>query len=337
MDFEIDAPDAERVFVLSQNAAASAAVLLVVGLILLGFAVFGFLVSAFTTHSQWTLHLTTTLPVLMGIGAIAASWAKARSPREVGVGPAGLRVWNSRGVQTYPWDRVGWSNIERTPMGTGRVLKVYDSNGRFLLRIGDAIRDFNGLAQAVSSFIEAKQDDTAQRIRTTKSKRSAIFIGAVGLAFLALSIALALDNRQQLRRAELLKAAGVPGTAHIERRFLAPNGVTPRLEYRVTTPDGRSATRNVQVDRDLWDALEGAKTIPVIYAPSDPSASRLVQGEVNPDDPLKQPLQGYGIPAAGAVMSLLFVFGAVLNWYGWDIDQDSRTGRISIKRYGTGR
>ena len=38
-----------------------------------------------------------------------------------------------------------------------------------------------------------------------------------------------------------------------------------------------------------------------------------------------------------AVMSLFFLVVSVLMWRGLDIDMDSKTGRVSIKRFGTGR
>jgi hypothetical protein len=34
---------------------------------------------------------------------------------------------------------------------------------------------------------------------------------------------------------------------------------------------------------------------------------------------------------------LFLLVGAGLQWNGWDIDLDSKTGKISIKRFGTGR
>ena len=48
-------------------------------------------------------------------------------------------------------------------------------------------------------------------------------------------------------------------------------------------------------------------------------------------------LGGYGMSAVGLVVGLFFLGASVLQWRGWDIDLDSKTGKISIKRFGTGR
>jgi hypothetical protein len=38
-----------------------------------------------------------------------------------------------------------------------------------------------------------------------------------------------------------------------------------------------------------------------------------------------------------ALISLFLMAAAVLQWRGWDIDLDSKTRKISIKQFGTGR
>ncbi len=135
-------------------------------------------------------------------------------------------------------------------------------------------------------------------------------------------------------RAQLLKESGVETDAEIVERFLAPNGVTPRLVYRVTSPDGRSATRNAQLERMVWQDLEGEKTVRVRYVPDEPSISRVLEGEV--EDRQQNDL-GYVACAIGAAMSLAFLAFASLLAFGYSLDVDSKTGKVSIKPYGTGR
>ena len=334
-DFDLE-PD-ERVFRTRGPAASGAAPRMIGGAALLGLSVVGFVIALYSRVDQFTLHFMTTMPALLGIGAIVAARTTARTPHEVGVGPGGVRVASDRGAQTFGWDQIAWSTVATAPLTNRRLLTLYDTGGRALVVLSDALDDFDALIEAVVTRIAAKGDPTTDRIQAAKAKRSAVFMALGGVAFLALAVSVASMTRSDLRAARLLKEAAVPGQARIERRFLAPNGVTPRLEYRITTPEGRSATRNAEVVRPVWDALEGAQTVPVLYVPGEPSISRLAIGEAEDRDAFKNPVIGYGLPAIVALMSILFLVASALMWRGLDIDLDSKTGRLSIKKFGTGR
>ena len=315
----------------------SAALWMAGGIFLLVVAAIGFGIALVSRIDQLVLHLTTTLPTIMGIGLIYGSFLTNRTPSEVAIGPAGIRVESHRGSESYSWSQVGWSNVEAAPMNSRRLLKVYDTSGGPIVRLSDAIDGFDELADSVAAAIAGRGDDTASRIQTTKAKRSAVFMAVAGVGFLALAISVAGMTRAGLRAEELLKTSAVMGNGTIERRFIAPNGVTRRLEYRVTTPDGKSATRNAEVERSYWESLEGVKSVPILTVPNEPGISRLVMGELPERDSFKNPIIGYGLPAIVAAMSLLFLVASALMWRGWDIDIDSKTGKIAIKRFGTGR
>jgi hypothetical protein len=335
MDF-IVAP-AEQVFRPKRAAGNNPALWMAGGIAMLGLAVVGFVAALYSRVDLMTLQMMTTLPALIGIGGIAGARSMAGTPSEVGVGPAGMRVVNREGEKRYGWDSVGWCKVDATPMNSRKMLTVFDTAGKPLLRIADTLNGFDALVEAVKANIAAKPDSTAAKIQTTKAKRQAVFMGLGGIAFLAVSIAVAMMTSQEIRADRLLKTSAVQGTARIERRFLAPNGVTPRLEYRVTTDDGNSGTRNAEVERAYWDSLEGVRSVPVVYVPGEPSVSRLLAGEVDEKDSFKNPIIGYGLPAVVGALSLGFLVGAVLSWRGWDIDLDSKTGKLSIKRFGEGR
>jgi hypothetical protein len=155
--------------------------------------------------------------------------------------------------------------------------------------------------------------------------------------WLLAGIAIAWMTHREARAAQLLAKASLPGQAEIVRHFLAPNGITPRLEYKITTEAGISGTRNAELARDYWDSLEDATSVAVVYVPGEPWISRLVEGEVEETDFTRTPLGGYGLGAAAMVMGLFFLGASVLQWRGWDIDLDSKTGKFSIKQFGTGR
>jgi hypothetical protein len=329
--------DVEFLFLRKENAGTTAVLWTIGGCVAVGLAVLGFAVSLVTRPNQFALHAMTTLPTLLAIGALSAAWRIARSPRQVTVGSNGLTIDNRNGAETYDWSRIGWATVGPGVLNQRRQLVVYDVHGKLLVTISDAFDDFDQLTEIVKQRIEAKGDDTADHLQRRKSKRSALFLAGTSVGLLALA-AVNLWMVQREQRAErLLAESAVPGDAEIVRRFLAPDGVTTRLEYRVMAPDGTQGTRNAEVTRDYWDSLEGATTVPVKYVAADPSISRLTTGEVSDDDLTKRPAMMYGLSAVLAVICLFLMTAAVLQWRGWDIDLDSKTGKISIKRFGTGR
>jgi hypothetical protein len=326
--------EAEYLFLRSQSAATNALWWLLGGLAAVAAAIAGFLVAVFTQTGQLSLHLMSTMPMLIGLGALMTAWVLARTPRQVTVSGEGLSIEGAREIRRFSWGEIGWVAVGETPLSNRRQLVVYDTAGKTLAKVSEAFDDFDMLADLVVQQIGEKPDDTSERIRTQKAKRSALFAGGIGVVMLVVSTSVAWMTHREQRAARLLNEAGVKGEAEIVRWFLAPNGVTPRLEYSITTADGRTATRNAEVERAFWDGLEGATRVPVVYVPDEPAISRLEVGEPEGQDPLDTPLGAYGLAAGGAVLCLVLLGGAVLQWHGWDIGMDPKTRKFSIKRYG---
>lgn len=329
--------DVEFVFERKQGAGLSAVLWTIGGCAALGFAVLGFVLSLVTRPNQFALHAMTTLPTLLAVGALSAAWRIARSPQQITVGPDGLTIDDRGGAQQYEWGHIGWATVGTGAMNHRRQLVLYDANGKSLATISDVFDDFDHLVAAVQNRIAAKGDDTAERLQRRKSRRSALFLGGTAVGLLALAAANLWMAQRAVWADRLLDEAAIPGEAEIVRRFIAPDGVTARLEYRVTAPDGRQATRNAEVTRAYWDSLEGATTAPVMYVTARPGISRLATGEVSDDDPARRPGLMYALSGVLVLICVLLFGAAVLQWRGWDIDLDSKTGRISIKRFGTGR
>ena len=85
----------------------------------------------------------------------------------------------------------------------------------------------------------------------------------------------------------------------------------------------------------VWQDLEGEKTVRVRYVPDKPSISQRARGRgrgISQQNDL-----GYVACAIGAAMSLAFLAFASLLAFGYSLDVDSKTGKVSIKPYGTGR
>jgi hypothetical protein len=336
--FILDAgPAPEQVFRVPKSQEWIALLCLIGGIAMLGLAVLGFVVALVVRVDVVGQQVMTTLPAMAGIGALVAASLTWRTPKEVAVGEDGLRIESRGGTRSYRWDEIGWAAVEMTAMGGRRQLKVFDTDGRELLILGDAMDRFQILVDLIAARVAARPDATADRIQLARARRQAIGMAAGGTLFLVVSGFVAWNTSQELRGERLLRTAAVPGQRAIVRRFLAPNGVTPRLEYRVTDANGKSAVRNAEVERAYWDSLEGAATVPIYHVPGEPAFSRLAQGEAPDRDSFKDPAIGYGAPALMTAFSLFFLANSALLWRGYEIDLDSKTGKLSIKCFGSGR
>jgi hypothetical protein len=326
----------EHVFTRSDSLGNNAVLWLVGGLAALGFTAIGFCVSLFSRAGQLSLHLTTTLPASLSVGALIAAWSFARTPRQVSVGPGGISIQGRRASQSFGWHEIGLAMISPLSMTSRRRLVIFGANGKTIAKIDDGVADFDRLAYLVKQRIAEKGDDASDQIRRRKARLSALLTGTISMVMILLSGGLAWMTHSDQEDARALKEHGVQGQAEIVRRFLAPDGITPRLEYQVTTPDGRTGTCNAQVLRPIWDALDGQTTVPVIYVPDKPDNSRLAHGEAKENDLMDNPTFVYVLCAAIAVVCLAGLALAGMQWKGWSLGLDSKTGKLSIKPFGTG-
>jgi hypothetical protein len=256
----------------------------------------------------------------------------AHTPREVGVGSAGVRVVTARGSQTYTWAQIGWSAMGASFGGKKKCLRMFDASGKKLVEFADGVGDLEGLSKIIAAGVAVKGDGTADRIRNTKAKSQSVFLLAGGVVFTALGLANVGLTRESIQRQRRLADSAVQGIAQIEELRMAPNGTTPRLVYRITAPSGKTVTRNVQIERRLWDALANVKTIAVFYVPDDPDISMLAFGEVKDRN---DGGVGYFLSAFVTIMGMVFFVGGLFVRRGWEIRFDSETKRLSLKRFGT--
>jgi hypothetical protein len=203
--------------------------------------------------------------------------------------------------------------------------------------IPDAIQPFDELVEILQRQVALHADDQSAAVRLRKSRRQAVMLVAAAVLFGGLATALFVMDRVEARDAKLLAEQGQPATARMLRHFTAPNGVTRRVEYRVTdATSGKTADHNVEVERDVWPLLKEAAELPVIAVPGRPDVAKLKYGEVKDDLGISRG-QKLLLYIAIGVLCLFLLVAAVLNWRGIDIDLDSKTGKFSIKRFGEGR
>src|SRR4051794_17894154 len=121
----------EKVYRQSRNGSSQSVLYIIGGIALLAFSVIGFLLSVLSPRtSPLSIQLTTTLPAMLGIGAIYAGRTAARTPKEMGIGPDGIRLGYRDKTVNLGWDRIGWSRVETLPQSNRRVLHLYDADGR---------------------------------------------------------------------------------------------------------------------------------------------------------------------------------------------------------------
>jgi hypothetical protein len=325
----------EQVFVRPESAGRNATLWIVAGIGAFLLAAAGFVVAIRGRVGPMALQAMTTLPTLLGIGLLTAGVSLLRTPRRVVVGPAGLIIEYRRGSRRIGWDEVGSASVETGGTSHRRRLNLTDRAGKSIVKLDESFSRFDVMASLIANHVEAKGGDTAAQILRKKARRQAALAFGIGL-FMAFACGFIAWMTYQKQRADrLLAARGQPGEAEVVRRFIAPNGVTKRLEYRVIAPDGPGPTENVEIDPDYWDNLEGARTVPVIVVPGEPAISRLEEGQVaDVEDFTKTPLGGYALAALGGLMALYMLGMSPLAWNGWDLGQDPKTKTWVVKRYG---
>ena len=113
-------PADEQVFHLSSTTGRGSVLWLVAGIGLLVAGVFGFVMAAMTRVDQLTLHLVSTMPCILGIGALSTAWATARSAHAVSIDSQGLAITYRKGTQRFGWHEVGWAATQPLAMNSAR-------------------------------------------------------------------------------------------------------------------------------------------------------------------------------------------------------------------------
>lgn len=320
----------DQVFENADQGGRSATAFFLGGFTLIALAIVGFLVALAARTGPFALHATTTLPVIVAVGLFARGRTLRNLPRRIVVGPGGMETTTRRGVSTHPWSEIGSAATVNVLNSPKTYLRVTDTAGKTIIRVDESFPDYRRLATLVESYIDAKPDDTSTRIMSRKAKRMALFTFATGCFLAFAAVFIALETREAQRANALLALKGVPGEAEIVRRFVAPNGATKRIEYRVAG----SEVKNVEVYPELWDLLEGVETIGVVYVPDEPDVNRLEFGEVEDEDFTRSPRGGYLLSAVGGLMALFMLGFSPVAWMGYDLGYDEKQRAWMVKRHG---
>lgn len=299
-------------------------------------AAIGFASVVFGDAGQLALHLSVTMPTILGVFAVIGALALRRVCTAVVVDEAGLRVEWGEQSEAFAWRDLAWSRVDATLAQTGRVLRLYGTDGSVVARIGETIDDFDRLIDLIRKRLEDQPDVVSELIRQQQGRRQALLLIGLGLVFALVAAAnAAMTYRDQADASRFLAEAEMTqGT--VLRKFVAPNGVTKRLEYEVTNAAGVSAVHNAEVHPVAWEMFPDSGPIEVMSVPDDPGIAHLPAGEIMDNDLLTQPEISYALSAGVGLMALIGLVAGVLSWFGWDIDFDTKTKKFCLKPVGQG-
>lgn len=215
------------------------------GIGLLVLAIAGFIVAISTRHGQMSLHLMSTLPTIIAVALLARAYSLRGLPRRIVVGPDAIEISTKQSTGRYPWSEIGSAATANVLNSQKSCLCITDTAGKTIIRVDESFPEFQRLVKLVESCIDAKPDDTSSQIMSRKARWMGLLCFVFGCFLSSAAVFIALETRKDQRAADLLAANGVPGEGEIVRRFVAPNGWTKRLEFRVRG----SSIKNVEVDQ----------------------------------------------------------------------------------------
>lgn len=289
----------------------------------------GFFICLKLMPSALYVHLCSSLPITLAVFTYLQARNLKKLPREIGISSRGLRIHRDTQDTLHPWETVGWVNQELT-QGGGKQLRIFGMRGEELLLVTNDLKNFDILVEGINEWLVQFPEDKVNPFRLAKLRRLAWGLCSFGMFWLIGAIFLGFDAWQSQEENNKLKTRGVPMQAEVVSCFLAPDGITPRLAYRLKT-EGHVAERNAQLARELYPIYAKATSVPVIAVPGELDISRLAFGEVS--DRNSSPAETASLALLTTLLALFFLTVAGFSFSGREIDYDSKTSKFSIKKH----
>ncbi len=270
--------------------------------------VVGFVISRhMTLDSTYSLAIT-GLPASIGLAILSKAHYLSRAPVRIVIDNERIRVETRRTTSEWTWDQIGGCLFP-----SRRSLEIVDTEERPVIRVTNQLDAFDILVELVKGKMEERTPVESGTLRVRENKRRAIILGIQSLFLLLLAVAGAFTTYEKQRGLRLIQEKGVQGAGIVEALRTARIGPVRRVIYRVTSPSGKTATRNVAVDPDYWKSLLIGANIPVIYVPDEPAFSHLVTERV---DRRLNPVTTYSACAGLFLVSIFCLFAAFHLWPG---------------------
>ena len=247
----------------------------------------------------------------------------------------GIHVRSGKSERLLPWSDVAWSDVETQGFTGRRQLKVYDNNGKVALRLPSSLEPFDALVANLRQRLTAQPSPRTDAVRWRKTRRNAALFLFVGTLALAGAVWTAWQSYTTRRNEELLRTQAADAQALIIRKFVAPDGQTRRVEFRVAAPGERMPAdgylHNIEVDRNFFALLREGMRVPIKTVPGHPEIARF-PGEVKDEFLNPSPKFNLLLSLALAALGLFMTAGAVMAFKGIDIATDPATGKLKINR-----
>ena len=297
-------------------------------------SVVGFVSAVTSGAGEVVLHTASTLPAIIAMFALTRWWTLRGSPNAVVISQDGISLEFTTRSVTHRWEDIGWSLVDQFPSADHIQFTIFDTQGKKIARLGNSFDGFNDLVGFVKRIIKARGDDVANRICRHRARRYGALILVAAVFFVAAAVgsfylASVIETEEQA-----LSAEGVDGMATVVRRYVAPNGVTKRIEYEIRL-DNTSGIRNTAVTDAFWNSVNVGDEVNVTYVPRNLEYSRLDVGESS----RRKRSSGlmYVVGAAHCVFACLFVAGGCAQYAGYSLLQHPTTKMPRIVRFGDDR
>lgn len=317
------------------RATKSPTVSLVLGTGAIVLAAAGMSVAIMSNVGPFALQTMTTLPLLAGLAMLGRALMVRSDIRSVIVDETAITIHRDSGANQVLWADVAWNMESLQALSNVKRTTLFDRAGKTLVRIPEVVERFDELVVLINRRVKSNPDASAELVRRKRLKKQACLVIGFGLGLATLTFFLAVSERDKAREEKLLKSAAIDGIATIERKFIAPNGVTKRVEYRIDLikPDGqRPSEKNVEVSANIWDSLSEGSKFPVRYVPADPEISRLALGQIDDPGLAQDPVVTILLLVGASLFSIFTLVMGVLNIRGIDLVKDAETKRLRFAR-----
>lgn len=261
------------------------------------FSVANFFVALRTNVNMLNLQLTCTAPMVAAVFLFFSAIQALRMAVFVRITPQALEIRRRSGVMlVLPWEQIVLVSTSSAPMTAKKHLALYDAGGKVLARLSEDFGDFSTLEAA----IRARQAPSPQQtvVKRGQGRRKGVFFIVFGVVFTALALGNAWMALKEHGDRELFAKLGRSTSATIVRQFIAPDGRTHRVEFRVDdVPD--APVVNVEVNQILWMGMTPGEHIAVIAVPGRADLAHLAIGEIADNF----------LPPFGIMLSLSIVLG----------------------------
>ena len=319
-----------REFGQSETIRRNGTFMLIKGVLAILWAVGGLALALMTDVSQFAMHAMTTVPTIVGFNLITSGLKMRKGAERIVLSAKGVLLETAGETKLTPWSELAWAKVETVGMARQKTLRIYNTESKVAIEIGESVEDFQELCQAVIGKVGDKQVEVGIQVGKTTTRRNAIIMLTAGLLMGAAAIALAFDQRRNAEAVALLHTQGQPAKAEIVEHLTAPNGRTRRIKYRVT-PEG--PIENVEVEPLIWLVLSEARQVDVLTVPGRPEISRLVLGQKD-DRHGRTPLEEWIVLIGLSLFSVVMIAFGLFSWFGWDISTADKTKRMRVTRYG---